>query len=102
MGEQANWICLDPSLDKSHYMKILFLSRWFPYPPDNGAKLRVYNLLQRLSIRHQVDLISFIEQNPEPSQMEIMGSMCGKVETVLYKPFESFQLKEAIEKALEM
>jgi glycosyltransferase involved in cell wall biosynthesis len=33
-------------------------------------------------------LISFIEQNPEPSQMEIMGSMCGKVETVLYKPFE--------------
>jgi glycosyltransferase involved in cell wall biosynthesis len=86
--EQVNWICLDPSLDKSHYMKILFLSRWFPYPPDNGAKLRVYNLLQRLSIKHQVDLISFIEQNPEPSQMEIMGSMCGKIETVLYKPFE--------------
>ena len=24
-------------------MRILFLSTWFPYPPDNGSKLRVYS-----------------------------------------------------------
>jgi hypothetical protein len=28
-------------------MKILLLSTWFPYPPDNGSRIRAYNLLKR-------------------------------------------------------
>jgi len=30
-------------------MNILFLSTWFPYPPDNGSKTRVYHLLRALT-----------------------------------------------------
>jgi len=30
-------------------MNILFLSTWFPYPPDNGSKTRVYHLLRALA-----------------------------------------------------
>lgn len=41
-------------------MRILFLSRWYPFPPDNGSKIRVYNLLRGLSERHTVTLISFV------------------------------------------
>lgn len=40
-------------------LRVLFLSRWFPYPADNGAKIRVYNLLQALGERHSVSLVSF-------------------------------------------
>ena len=41
-------------------MRILFLSSWFPYPPINGAKVRVNNLLRPLLSRHEVTLISFV------------------------------------------
>jgi len=40
-------------------MRILVLSTWFPYPPDNGAKIRAHYLVQALSARHEVTLIAF-------------------------------------------
>lgn len=47
-------------------MKILFLSSWFPYPPDNGARNRTYNLLNALSARHEVFLISQVQKDSDP------------------------------------
>lgn len=41
-------------------MKILFLSSWFPYPPINGAKIRVYNLIRELAKYHEISLLSFV------------------------------------------
>ena len=43
-------------------MKILFLSNWFPFPPDNGSKIRIYNLIEALAENHEVTLISFADQ----------------------------------------
>jgi len=40
-------------------MHILFLSTWFPYPPDNGSKIRVYHLLRAVARAHDVTLVSF-------------------------------------------
>jgi sugar transferase (PEP-CTERM/EpsH1 system associated) len=40
-------------------MRILALSTWFPYPPDNGSKLRAYYLLRALASGHQVTLVAF-------------------------------------------
>jgi glycosyltransferase involved in cell wall biosynthesis len=40
-------------------VRILFLSRWYPYPPDNGSKIRVFGLLRALCEQHEVTLISF-------------------------------------------
>lgn len=42
-------------------MNILFLSRWYPVPPDNGSKIRILNLLRSLTGRYKVSLISFVE-----------------------------------------
>jgi glycosyltransferase involved in cell wall biosynthesis len=69
-------------------MNILFLSRWFPYPPSNGSKLRIYNLLRGLAKLHDVTLISFIDQ-PEinPAAPELR-SICKEVYVVPYKPFK--------------
>jgi polysaccharide biosynthesis protein PslH len=40
-------------------VRVLFLSTWFPYPPDNGSKLRANCLLRALLNRHAVTLVSF-------------------------------------------
>jgi len=47
-------------------MKILFLSRWYPDPPDNGSKIRILSLLRGLCEQHNVTLISFF--NPEDGE----------------------------------
>jgi glycosyltransferase involved in cell wall biosynthesis len=47
--------------------QILFLSRWFPYPPSNGSKLRIFNLLRGLAeAGHSVRLLSFVEPDYQP------------------------------------
>ena len=38
-------------------MRLLIVSPWFPYPPDNGSRLRAWHLIQRLTQRHDVRLI---------------------------------------------
>ena len=40
-------------------MKILILSTWFPYPLDQGSKIRAYNLIKALAHDHELLLISF-------------------------------------------
>jgi glycosyltransferase involved in cell wall biosynthesis len=74
-------------------MKILFLSRWFPYPADNGAKLRIYHLIQSLANCHTVDLISFTDGPVNASFQAMMEATCRTVETF---PYRSFQPKRWI------
>lgn len=45
-------------------MRILFLSAWFPYPPINGAKLRIYNLIRQLAKNHEITLLAFAQTIP--------------------------------------
>jgi polysaccharide biosynthesis protein PslH len=40
-------------------LRILFISRWRPWPPNNGSKLRVLQLLRCLASDHRVSLLSF-------------------------------------------
>lgn len=40
-------------------MRVLVISTWFPYPPDNGSKIRAYYLAQALSKKHAVTLVAF-------------------------------------------
>jgi polysaccharide biosynthesis protein PslH len=50
----------------------LFLSPWFPYPPANGAKIRIYNLIKTLSKRNDIRLISFVRDGEvvDPAGLE--------------------------------
>lgn len=68
-------------------MKILFLSRWFPYPPDNGARIRIFNLLKGLAESHQVDLISFYEEPVASAQVAELKRFLGEVDLVAYKAY---------------
>ena len=73
-------------------MKILFLSRWFPHPPDNGARMRVFHLLKGLARKHRVDLISFVEDSPSPESCEVLRGFLGEVLTVPYRAFQPGKL----------
>ena len=69
-------------------MKILFLSRWFPYPTTNGSKLRIYNLLRGLAKHHDVTLVSFADQpgiNPDVAEIR---SLCSNVSVVPWREFD--------------
>ena len=69
-------------------MRCLFISRWFPYPPDNGARLRAFNLLKHLSSRYTVDLISFASEPVTDEALAAMRRYCERVDVVRYRPFQ--------------
>ncbi len=76
-------------------MKILFLSTWFPYPPDNGYKIRVYHLLQALGKQHEVTLLSFHFGDTNTSgALGELEECCTEIKTIERNPFERSRLAQ--------
>jgi glycosyltransferase involved in cell wall biosynthesis len=73
-------------------MRILVLSPWFPYPPDNGAKTRVYNLARHLAKEHEVTLAVFAAAGADRSGL----SFCSEVATVDQDPFSKHRLQKSL------
>lgn len=69
-------------------MKILFLSRWFPYPSNNGSKLRIFNLLRGLSRCHEVTLLSFVDPADVLPDAAILREICSECFTVPWREFD--------------
>ncbi|NTW12816.1 MAG: glycosyltransferase [Anaerolineales bacterium] len=69
-------------------MKILFLSRWFPYPMNNGSKIRIYNLLRGLSRHHEVTLLSFADQPGVSPEAPEVRAVCSKVQVIPWREFD--------------
>lgn len=72
-------------------MKILFLSRWFPYPPDNGSKIRIYNILRQLAATNEIDLISFVASPPQDGHLLALQRYCHAIWTVPYRAFQPYR-----------
>jgi glycosyltransferase involved in cell wall biosynthesis len=68
-------------------MRILFLSRWFPYPINNGSKVRVYQLLTGLAARHEITLLSFADEADLGTCPPALCSACTIAQVVPWKPF---------------
>jgi len=60
-------------------MKILFLISQLPYPPDTGAKIRSYNLIKRLSGRHNITMLTFGEKRAERNKLDHLKAICTDV-----------------------
>ena len=69
-------------------MKILFLSRWFPYPANNGSKLRIYNLLRGLAKHHDVTLLSFAGQPDVSLDAFESQKICSEIHVVRWREFD--------------
>ena len=42
--------------------KILFLTPFFPFPPKDGWRIRVFNLIKHLSRHYEITVLSFIKR----------------------------------------
>lgn len=60
-------------------MKIFFLSYWFPYPPDNGSRIRVFNFIKELSTKHEVHLFSLLQSDSDPKNVDTLEKYCRVV-----------------------
>jgi glycosyltransferase involved in cell wall biosynthesis len=73
--------------------KILFLSGWFPYPPNNGSKLRINHLLHGLANHYAVSLLSFVDQDETDIDLQAMHAICQTVQTVRRRPDQPSSLR---------
>lgn len=73
-------------------MHILFLSRWFPYPANNGSKLRIFNLLRGLSRAHTVDLVSFYDPGEGAADLAGLQGICQGVRVIAWREFDPTSL----------
>lgn len=77
-------------------MRILVVSQWFPYPPDNGARLRTYHLLKQLARHHEIALLSFAQREVKPEHLDAMRAYCTTVEAVPFRPFHPTRLRALV------
>ena len=63
-------------------MKIILLSTWFPYPPNQGSKIRAYHVLRALSAEHEVGLLSFKDVEIDNGWLEHISDYCAWVEII--------------------
>jgi glycosyltransferase involved in cell wall biosynthesis len=73
-------------------MRILFLSYWFPYPADNGSKLRIYHLIEGLAQEHEVTLLSFDHQGIREVP-DALSEICQEVYFLPGKIYSSKSLR---------
>lgn len=76
-------------------MKILFLSRWFPYPPANGSKIRILNILRQLAPAHDVTLLAFGESTDQIDDVTVraLEAYCSRIRVVPYRRFQPISRK---------
>lgn len=75
-------------------MRILFLTQVLPYPLDSGAKVRAYHVLQYLTSRHQVTLVSFSRDSDSAAAIDHLRELCHAVHLV---PLKRSRLNEVLD-----
>ncbi|MGQ9500544.1 MAG: glycosyltransferase [Anaerolineae bacterium] len=63
-------------------MHILLLTPQLPYPPHQGTSLRNYNLIAQLAKRHQVEVLSFLDEGQSLAAAAPLLEMCAWVGAV--------------------
>lgn len=63
-------------------MRILCLTARLPYPPNRGDRLRAYHFIRQLSLRHQITLVSFIEDEAETANLAALRPFCSAIHIV--------------------
>lgn len=71
-------------------MKILLLTPRLPYPPHRGDKLKIFNLLKRLSQEHSIHLVSFIEKKNELDYLQHLTPYCAAIDVVPLRRWQSY------------
>jgi len=70
-------------------MNILFVANRFPYPPFRGDKLKIFNLAKQLSKRHNLYLITFIQDKNDTRYIDNLRKYFKEIEIVYLSKFQS-------------
>lgn len=62
-------------------MRLLIVSTWWPYPLDNGSRVRAFHLIRDLAARYEVTLLSFGRPGGG-EELGPLGASCAHVEVV--------------------
>lgn len=73
-------------------MKILMLTPYLPYPLLSGGQIRTYNLLKKLSKKHEITLFALIKNDEEKQFVQELEKYCQKVR-VFKRSEKPFTLK---------
>lgn len=79
-------------------MKILMLTPYLPYPLLSGGQIRTYNLLKKLSHKHQITLFALIKNEEEKQYVSELEKYCHKVR-VFKRSEKPFTLKNVFKTA---
>lgn len=60
-------------------MKVLMLTPYLPYPLLSGGQIRTYNLLKKLSEKHEITLFALIKNEDEKQYIGELEKYCKKV-----------------------
>lgn len=73
-----------------HSMKLLFAANRFPYPPYRGDKLKIYNLAKRLSVKHELHLLTFLEDEEDLQYMDALKAIFREIHLVRLPKSKSY------------
>ncbi len=68
-------------------MNILIISPVFPYPLDEGAKERIFQIIKGLSRQNKIHLITFFRNQKELQYLSELNKYCASVDTVYNPPW---------------
>lgn len=71
------------------------LTPYLPYPLLSGGQIRTYNLLKKLSSKHQITLFSLIKNEEEKQYVKELEKYCSKVK-VFKRSEKPFTLKNVL------
>lgn len=71
-------------------MNLLVVSTWYPFPADNGSRLRAFHLLQQLAKRHRIWLVTGLQDDCSGDHAAILRgehppeltSLCESIQAV--------------------
>lgn len=74
-------------------MNILFITTFFPYPPDEGIKMPIYNLIKKFcSLGHNLIVVSFIKKE-EKQYLPELEKFCERFVAVDSKVSKNFVIR---------
>ena len=78
-------------------MRVLLLSSWFPHPPDNGARIRVLNIVRQLARDgHHITLLSFCRRPASDDALAAVRRLCSDVRTTPYIAFRPGRVRALV------
>ena len=59
--------------------RLLVLSPWFPFPADNGSRIRIFHLLRELSESFQIRLVAGVQEDSPPDTPHELAALCESI-----------------------